>query len=319
MHFKPSLQNPLFTFHEWMLLLFQEKTLKLCLNAGLTCPHRNGTKGFQGCFFCDEKGSGSFAGNPQESITLQMQQQVHLLSSKWKNHSFIAYFQNFSNTYGDPSFLKKTYLEALHFPHTKGIAIATRPDCFSPEIFDILQELKEKTFLWIELGLQTYHEKTAQKINRCFSLQDFEKTLFKLNEMKIPVVTHLIWNLPEESIEDMFQTLNYINSLPLQGVKYHSLHILKNTPLFEIYQKKPFPLMDKEEYISFIATVIENTNPQFCLHRLTGDGKAQDLVAPLWTCEKKRVYTGILQELKKRKTFQGYFFKGEPSWKNALS
>ncbi len=285
--------------------VFGEKVFKLSLDGSFTCPNRDGKIGTQGCIFCSELGSGEFAGSQQNDIRTQMLEQKELLSNKWASGKYIAYFQNFSNTYAPVEVLRTKFYEALAEPNIVGLAIATRPDCLPVEVLDFLEEINQKTYLWIELGLQTIHESTAKFIRRGYSLTVFENAVHQLRKRNINVVSHLIFGLPNENDKQMLDSVNYIASHNLQGVKFHLLHILRHTDLYKLYKANPFPLLSQERYISLIVNAIEILPPKVVIHRMTGDGAKHLLIAPKWSGHKRAVLNGIEKELKRRDTFQG--------------
>jgi len=285
--------------------IFGEKVLKLSLNGNFTCPNRDGTIGTKGCLFCSEKGSGEFAAPAKLSISEQIQQQKKFLSKKWTANKYIAYFQSFTNTYAPVQQLKQKYKEALSSPDIVGLAIATRPDCLPEETLNLLEELNQITYLWIELGLQTIHEQTAKLIRRGYDIACFENAIAELKKRNIPVVAHLIFGLPYETEQDMLASVQYIAATGIQGIKIHLLHILKDTDLYRFYQEHPFPLLTQEKYISLIVDALEILPPEMVIHRLTGDGAQDLLFAPKWSINKKAVLNGIQHELKKRNTYQG--------------
>lgn len=285
--------------------VFGEKTIKLSINGGFTCPNRDGTVGERGCIFCSEKGSGDFAGNADSSISKQIDEQIDYLSKKWKSESYIAYFQSYTNTYDTVQNLEKKYLEALSCKNIKGLAIATRPDCINDDIARLLSELSKKTYLWLELGLQTIHESTAKDIRRGYSLNVFDEAVELLNKYNIKTVVHLILGLPKESKEQMLESIKYIADKKIWGVKLHLLHVLKNTDLESLYQETRFKILSQEEYVNLICDCIELLPEDIVIHRITGDGKRSELVSPLWSLNKKQVLNDIDSELLRRSTYQG--------------
>ncbi len=284
------------------------KVIKLSIDGGFTCPNRDGLISSKGCLFCSERGSGDFTFSEQGVITKQLSSAVSLLSDKWGNsNKYIAYFQAFTNTYAPLELLKQKYEEALAFPGVVGLAIATRPDCLSPEIIDYLSELNLRTHLWVELGLQTIHQSTARLINRGYDLAVFEKAVHKLAQSSIETVAHLILGLPHETPEDMLASAKYISTLPLQGLKLHMLHVLDNSPLYSYYKETPFPLLTEKEYIALIGQILSLLPSHFVIHRLTGDGAKAHLVAPLWTKNKKHVLNEINKYLSLNDIYQGKY------------
>ena len=284
--------------------IFGEKTIKLSIDGNFTCPNRDGTIGYEGCIFCSERGSGDFT-QRGKSIRSQIAEQKQFMSKKWKSNTYIAYFQNYTNTYDSVDNLRKKYYEALSCENIKGIAIATRPDCISDEIADFLDELNSKTFLWIELGLQSIHDKTAKFIKRGYDLEQFNHGIEILKNRNIRTAVHLIMGLPGESREQMLDSVKYISDLNVWGIKIHMLHILKNTPLAKYYEENPFILLSQEEYVNLVCDALELLSDGIIVHRLTGDGKKSDLIEPCWTLNKLRVLSDIDKTLKMRGSFQG--------------
>lgn len=290
--------------------VFGKKIMKLSLDGGFTCPNRDGTIGNRGCIFCGEDGAGEFAGERVKSIKEQVEDQKKLLNKKWDLDNYMVYFQNFTNTYKSVEELKKLYYEVLSIEGVVGIAIATRPDCLDDEVMDLLSEINKKTFLWVELGLQSIHKKTEKLIRRGYGLDIYDRAVKDLKERNIKTVTHIIIGLPGESKEDIMETVKYVGVKNTWGVKLHSLYIQKDTDLYSYYKEKPFEIMERDEYISTICDIIEVLPKSMVIHRLTGDGKKELLVEPLWTLDKLRVLTGIDRELKNRDTYQGKKLEG---------
>ncbi|NLK64617.1 MAG: TIGR01212 family radical SAM protein [Tissierellia bacterium] len=284
--------------------IFGEKAIKLSIDGNFTCPNRDGKIGYRGCIFCSERGSGDFTIRGK-TISEQIEKQKSLMSNKWRSNTYIAYFQNYTSTYDTVDNLRKKFNEALSCENIKGIAIATRPDCISDEVAKFLEVLNKKTFLWIELGLQSIHDKTAEFIRRGFSLEQFNKAVDILKGKNIKTVVHLIMGLPGESKENMLSSIKYVSNLDIWGVKIHMLHILKNTDLAEYYEKSPFKILSREEYVNLICDGLELLKKEIVIHRLTGDGKKSDLIEPKWTLHKLKVLSDIDKTLKIRGSFQG--------------
>ncbi len=286
---------------------FGTKVIKLSIDGGFTCPNRDGSVGKKGCIFCSEMGSGDFAGcsDRSGSIHEQMKHQILLLKEKWPNAKYIAYFQNFTNTYDKVENLRSIFEEALSFENVVGLAIATRSDCLGDDVLELLGELNKKTYLWLEIGLQSHSDKTNDFIRRGYSNSLLEKSLEKLHQMKIETVLHVIAGLPYESHEDFLKSIRYVNKLNASGIKIHLLHILKNTELHELYLKEAFHIFDYEEYIKLVCDAIEILNKDIVIHRLTGDGPKDLLIEPRWTLDKRRTLNGINKELNRRDTYQG--------------
>ncbi len=284
---------------------FHEKVFKVSLDAGFSCPNIDGTVGYNGCIYCSKLGSGEFAGNKQEPIEVQFNKVKEIMLKKWPNAKYIGYFQAHTNTYAKVEKLNELYTKILNEPGVIGINIATRPDAITEECLDYLTELNKKTYLTIELGLQTTNEKTSKLINRCHTLTCFEEMVNKLRERNIDVVVHIINGLPYETKEDMINTAKYLNSLDIQGIKIHMLSILKDTPLEKLYEKEHFKMLTKEEYIDIVTDQLELLRPEIVIHRITGDPKVDDLVEPNWLVKKFCVLNDIDKEMAKRNTYQG--------------
>lgn len=285
---------------------FGSKIFKVSLNAGFTCPNIDGKVGTGGCIYCSNLGSGDFAGNKNDDLITQFNEVRDKVSKKWPNSKYIGYFQAHTNTYADLSVLKETYESILKLDNVVGLAIATRPDAISEECLDYLEELSKKTFLTVELGLQTIHEETSKFINRCHTLKCFEQTVFELRKRNIDVVVHIINGLPYETKEMMLETATYLNKLDISGIKIHMLHILQNTKLEKLYEEKPFDVLTKEEYVNIVCDQLELLRPEIVIHRITGDPKKEELVAPNWLLKKFDVLNSIDKELAKRNTYQGF-------------
>ena len=284
---------------------FGEKIYKVSLDGGFTCPNRDGKVGRKGCIFCSDSGSGEFAGNRRKSITEQIEDQLKLISKKFPEGRVIAYFQNFTNTYGEVEYLESIYREALSHPRVAGLAIATRPDALPKDVMELLNKLNKEHFIWVELGLQTMHDSTAEFINRGYNLEVFDTSARTLIKEGIRVVVHLIAGLPHESREDILGTVNYINNLKVWGVKIHLLHVIRDTALHRLYMTEGFSLMEEQDYIDLVADIIGRLTPEIVIHRLTGDGSRDTLVGPLWSLNKRRVLNTIDKTLKDRGILQG--------------
>ena len=277
---------------------FHSKVFKVSLNAGFSCPNIDGTVGYGGCIYCSKTGSGEFAGNKEDSLKKQFNTVKEKMLKKWPNAKYIGYFQARTNTYAEVDTLKRLYETVLSFDNVIGLNIATRPDAISEECLDYLKELNEKTYLTIELGLQSTKEKTAKLINRCHSLECFENMVKKLRQNNIN-------GLPYETKEDMLNTVKYLNNLDIQGIKIHMLSILKDTPLEKLYQREHFKILSKEEYIDIVIEQLELLRPEIVIHRITGDPKVEDLIEPKWLIKKFCVLNDIDKEMVKRDTYQG--------------
>lgn len=284
---------------------FNSKVFKVSLNAGLSCPNIDGTVGKGGCIYCSNSGSGEFAGNKNDDIITQFNEIKKMMLKKWPNAKYIGYFQAHTNTYAPVETLKKLYEPILQQENVVGLNIATRPDAISDECLKYLEELNKKTYLTIELGLQTIHKKTTKIINRCHTLECFENMVKKLRGKNINVVVHIINGLPYETKEDMIKTAKYLNTLDIQGIKIHMLSVIKNTKLEKLYQLKPFHILTEEEYIDIVINQLENLSPEIVINRITGDPKLDDLIQPTWLVKKFCVLNNIDKEMVKRNTYQG--------------
>ncbi len=288
---------------------YGQKIYKLSLNGGMSCPNRDGTLDTRGCIFCSEGGSGDFASSPSKSIKDQIEEAKIKVNSKIKNPDgakYIAYFQAYTNTYAPIEYLRKLYLEAISEPDIIILSIATRPDCINDHVLSLLQELNRIKPVWIELGLQTIHEKSAKMIRRGYDLSVFEYQVNRLSECGITVIVHTILGLPKETKHDMLKTMEYISMLKVQGVKLQLLHVLKGTDLGRMYEQGEFTnILSMENYIDLVITCIELLPPDMVIHRITGDGPKQLLLAPLWSANKKLVLNRIHQTMKEGNHYQG--------------
>lgn len=284
---------------------YGEKLYKISLNGGMTCPNRDGTVGNGGCIFCSAGGSGDFASSPSKNIREQIADGKALVSRKYSGHSYIAYFQAYTNTYAPVEYLEKIFMEAITDPEVKILSIATRPDCLSHEILHLLARLNQIKPVWIELGLQTIHEKSAAFIRRGYPLSVFEDAVSNLRAIGIEVIVHVILYLPGETEEMMMETISYLNHLDIQGIKLQLLHVLERTDLAVYYEKHHFHLPTLEEYVVLLGRCISHLRPDIVIHRLTGDGPKEILIAPKWTGNKRLVLNMIQKYLKTRNIRQG--------------
>ena len=290
------------TLNEYLKKEYGIKVYKLALSTGATCPNRDGKVGTGGCIFCD--GSGSFAG--VGSIKEQIEEAKLKVKDKVKAETkYIAYFQSFTNTYGDETYLESLFMEAITHPDILILSIATRPDSISENMYFILERLSKIKTVWIELGLQTIYEKTATYINRCFELSTYDTCIKRLKKIGIKVIVHQILGLPYEDKAMMIETSKYIGLSGADGIKLHLLHILKNTKLATIYEKEKFHILSLDEYIDILFECIKVLPKEMVIHRLTGDGDKRYLLAPLWSGDKKKVLNTINRELKLRNIVQG--------------
>lgn len=285
--------------------IFGRKTAKISLDGGFTCPNRDGTCGTRGCLFCSAGGSGDFAENASLSITEQIESGKKQTSEKWKDPAYIAYFQAFTNTYAPVEELRRKYEEALSCDGIEGISIATRSDCLPKDVLDLLEELNKKTKLWVELGLQTSDEASAEFIRRGYPLRVFEDAVHALAERNIPVVVHVILGLPNESRETVLKTIDCVNRLPVQGIKLQLLHVLSDSDLADIYAQGNYAPLSKEDYIALVGDCIAHLREDIVIHRLTGDGDRNTLLAPLWSLRKRDVLNSLHKYLKENNIRQG--------------
>ena len=285
------------------------KIAKISLNCNFTCPNRDGSKGIGGCIYCSNLKSGDYAGNYQDDVVIQFNEIKKVMLHKWKEAKFIGYFQAGTNTYAPVKVLKEKFEPILKLDNVIGLNIATRPDAISDECLEYLIDLNKRTYLTIELVLQTIHDKTSTLINRCHTLEEFKDMVLKLRKNDINVVVHIINGLPYETKEMMLETVKYLNNLDIQGIKIHMLHILKNTKLAEIYKNENFHVLTKDEYIDIVVSQLELLRPDIVIHRITGDPKVEDLIEPTWLIKKFVVLNDIDKELKRRDTYQGKLYK----------
>lgn len=298
-----------YSFDYFLKSTFGEKVYRLSLNGGMTCPNRDGALDTRGCIFCSAGGSGDFATAPSLSITEQIKEAKSRITAKTNCRKFIAYFQAYTNTYAPVSYLRKIFTEAISHPDIVALSIATRCDCLSDEILDLLDELNHSKPVWIELGLQTIHETTLQRIRSGFALQQYEKAVFDLYSRGISVITHLILGLPGESTDMMRASVSYVAKLPVAGIKLQLLHVLRETDLGTLYKAEPFPLFSLEEYCDFVIDCIAILPTEMVIHRLTGDGPRNLLIAPLWSTDKKRVLNTIQKRFRERDMWQGKYYQ----------
>lgn len=282
---------------------FGTKVYRLALSSGATCPNRDGKVGVGGCSFCSEKGSGEFAIDVMD-LDLQIERAKVLISKKFPNsinaadRKYIAYFQSFSNTYGDTKRLIGLFERAINKDEVVALSVATRPDCFSEEMLNSLERLNKIKPVWIELGLQTINENTARAFNRGYTLDVFEKTYTELKKRNFEVIVHMILGLPGESEEDMYATVKYLSKKHIDGIKIHGLHILKGTRLASEYEKHPFKIMSLEGYTRVLINCLKLLPKDTVVHRMTGDGDKRVLIEPQWSADKKRVLNYINKKIK---------------------
>lgn len=294
-----------YSLNYYLRKTYGEKLYKLSLNGGMTCPNRDGTLGTRGCIFCSQGGSGDFAPDASLTITEQIEREKRLISGKHSGSAYIAYFQAYTNTYASPIYLRNLFTEALKHPDIRIISIATRPDCLPPEVLSLLAELNQIKPVWVELGLQTIHDSTGRFIRRGYDLPVFEQAAAVLKKLGIPVIVHTILGLPGEDSDMALETIRYLNSMDIQGIKLQLLHILEHTDLAEYYRLHPFHILSMEEYLSLLGKCIGNLRQDIVIHRLTGDGPKNILIEPDWSGNKRLVLNQIQSYLKKHDIWQG--------------
>ena len=304
--FKYTLDNKRYhTLNYFYKTKFGTKVFKVSLNGGFSCPNLDGTLGYGGCIYCSKTGSGEFGGDIHKSLTNQFNEMKEVVNKKHISCKYIGYFQARTNTYAPVNILKEKYEEVLSLDNVIGLNIATRCDAISDECLSYLEDLNKRTYLTIELGLQTIHEKTSKLINRCHTLESFDNMVKKLRERNINVVVHIINGLPFETEEMMLDTVKHLNNLDIQGIKIHMLHIIKDTDMAKLLKETNFHVLTKEEYIDIVIKQLELLNPKIVINRITSDPDKEQLLAPIWLCQKCQLLNDIDKEMKKRNTYQG--------------
>jgi len=307
-----SPQHNYYTLDTYFKKYYHSKVFKVALNGDFSCPNRDGTISNNGCIFCSDMGSGEFAGNKQDSLQKQFNMVRDIIHLKWKEAYYIAYFQANTNTYGPLSKLKSLFEEAIQLdPHIIALDIATRPDCLSLETLNYLADLNKRCKVIVELGLQTIHEETAKLINRGYPLSTFETALKNLRDRNIEVIVHIINGLPFETKEMMLETASYLSSQDIQGIKIHSLYILENTKLNEMYQNHEFNCMTLEEYVDVTSTQLTLLREDIIIHRINGDPPKEKFVAPDWCLKKFVIMNEIDKIMKKNHMIQGALFQNK--------
>ncbi len=302
-----------YSLHAYLKNRFGKKVYKLALNAGFSCPNRDGTKGVGGCIFCSAGGSGEFAVSGK-SILRQLEEAKAKIAAKIPEKcGYIAYFQAFTNTYAPAEQLRRLFFEAAEAEDIEAISVATRPDCLPPDILTLLTELNRRKPVWVEMGLQTSNEETARLINRCYENECFSRAVRELKQRNIEVIAHVILGLPGETNEDMLRTVRFACDCGIDGIKLQLLHVLKNTPLAQM----EYTPLTMAEYFDIVAACIEIIPPRVVIHRLTGDGDKRLLLAPAWSADKHRVLNGLLRVLDERNIFQGSKCGGNKDGQNA--
>ncbi|WP_419742975.1 TIGR01212 family radical SAM protein [Paraclostridium dentum] len=305
-NFKYAFDNK--RYHTWNYYLrsnFGEKVFKVSINAGFSCPNIDGTVAYGGCTYCSKQGSGDFAGNPNDNLIKQFEDIKEMMHKKWHNAKYIGYFQAFTNTHAPVSVLKEKYETILNLDDVIGLSISTRPDCLPDDVLEYLSELNKKTNLWVELGLQTIHDETSKIINRGHDYNTFLEGVEKLKKHNIKTVVHIINGLPGEDYNMMMETAKAVADLGVHGIKIHLLHVLKETPMENMLKKGMFNLMEKDDYINLVCDQLEIMPPEMVVHRLTGDGKRDEIVGPMWSLKKWEVLNAIDDTMRERNSYQG--------------
>lgn len=291
------------TINTFLKKHFGSKVVKLSLDGGFTCPNRDGTKGVGGCLFCSSSGSGDMAAGSGD-IMLDLDNQIDLLSNKWPDAKYIAYFQSHTNTYAPADELRKKFFSALKHPKVSGIAIATRPDCLPDDVIDLLSELNERTFMWVELGLQTIHQNTMEAMNLCYTIEDYDKSVDKLLSRGIRIVTHLILGLPGETQQMMLDSVKHVCNKKIFGIKLHMFNLVKGSQMEKTHPEYiSFDTMD--DYTDLLISAVEIIPADITLHRISGDAPRSTLISPEWSYMKRSILNSIHKTMKERNTWQG--------------
>ena len=295
-------------YNEFPLFLkryFPYKVQKISLNAGFTCPNRDGVKGYGGCTYCNNQTFNPEYCRTEKSVTQQLEEGKVFFAHKYPEMKYLAYFQAYTNTYAPVEYLRKIFTEALAHPSVVALSIGTRPDCLGEDVLDLLNELNQRKPVWVELGLQTMHERTAAYIRRGYPLSCFEDAVQNLRKRQIEVIVHTILGLPGESEKDILETMQYLNGQDIQGIKLQLLHVLKGTDLAEDYLAGKFRVYEREEYLNLLIDCLEYLDPSIVIHRMTGDGPEKLLIAPLWASRKREVLNLLHHEMKVHNSWQG--------------
>ncbi|MBU9721047.1 MULTISPECIES: TIGR01212 family radical SAM protein [Bacillaceae] len=300
-----------YTWNNHLRTEFGEKIFKVPLDGGFDCPNRDGKVASGGCTFCSERGSGDFAGDRKDDLVTQFRTIKDNLHRKWKAGKYIGYFQAYTNTYAPVEELREMFEVILEQDDVVGLAIATRPDCLPDDVVEYLAELNERTYLWVELGLQTVHQRTADLINRAHDYACYVEGVEKLRKHNIRICSHIINGLPLEDHHMMMETAKEVAKLDVQGIKIHLLHLLKKTAMVKQYEKGLVQFMSAEEYINLVCDQLEVLPPNMIIHRLTGDGPADLMIGPMWSLNKWEVLNGIDHEMKRRDSWQGKLYEAQ--------
>lgn len=286
------------SFNKYLKDKFGQKVYKISLDGGFTCPNRDGKTGTRGCIFCSKGGSGDFAESREMSITEQIENGKKKVEKKIKSGKYIAYFQAFTNTYAPVEMLRQKYQEAINHPDIVALSIATRPDCLGDDVLRLLDEMNKIKPVFVELGLQTVHQKSAKYIRRGYDLSVYDKAVRDLKKIGVNVVVHVILGLPNESENDMLETVKYVCESGANGIKLQLLHVIDGTDLAKDYEKRLFKTLEFDEYVNLIVKCVKIIPKDIVIHRLTGDGAKKDLIAPLWSADKKKVLNAINKALR---------------------
>lgn len=298
-------KHPFYSANDYYKEIFGEKLIKLAVDGGFTCPNRDGTLSSKGCIFCSGRGSGDFAGSRCFTISEQYKQMKKKMSAKWPKGKYMMYFQAYTNTYAPLERLGRLYREAIECNDVVALSIATRPDCIDEEIVKLLYDISKKVYVCVELGLQTSKEKSVKLINRCYENNVYKSAINMLNKYGIDTVTHIILGLPDESYEDMLNSVKYAIGCGTKGLKLQLLHIIKGTMLYDYYREKPFKYFTLEEYVDTIVNIIEEIPQNIIIHRITGDANKAELFEPWWSLDKRKVLNSVAKEFIRRGSWQG--------------
>jgi len=304
------LDKPYNNLNAFLRSKFGTKVIKLSVDGGFSCPNRDGTLGTGGCIFCSESGSGEFSGDRQQTITEQIESQIDLLKEKWPTAKYMVYFQSYSNTYGDIAHMEAQFREALSYPDVVGLAIATRVDCIDEDVLTLLSTLNKETYIWVELGLQSIMTEHHQLLNTGYTATQFSETAERLASHEIDVVGHVILGLPDSPGTLLEETINFLNDVPIKGLKIHMLNILEQTALATLYEKNPFQLLEMEAYLGQVIRIVEHLRQDIVIHRVTGDGAKEQLIGPRWILNKRKVLNTLMKQFKLQESYQGKYYEG---------
>ena len=303
------MQPPYRTFNSYLREYFGERVYRVPIDAGFTCPNRDGVRAFGGCTFCDDRGSGAPTINVENSVREQLEAGMRRIGKRYKAKKFLAYFQAFTNTYAPEGVLRSIYDVALEYPDVVGICIGTRPDCLEDNVLDLLQELSEKTFVWLEVGVQSVFNETLDKINRGHTAEEFFDAVERAKKRNLKVATHLIFGLPGEDESHMLETVRQMSQTDLDGIKIHQLCIYKGTPMEVDYRLGRLPVLDEDRYVNLVCDSLELLPPEMIIMRLVAEGSQDEIIAPDWAFEKERVMKKMEAELARRNSFQGKHYR----------